>query len=312
MYTEINNRIYDLREKLRIKEKLDSLKKMAEEELDKKKNQALELEKQLKKEEKDVVKLEGTSFSSIFLALIGKKDEKLDKEREEFLEAELRHEECIQSIIELEKELKEINNELSQYKGIRNDYKKLLKEKENLLLNDNSTKGKNLREKLDQINELKLEIKELKEAINAGNRAKSSLGDMRSELDKAKGWGVWDMLGGGLISNIAKHSAIDSANTIAHQAQYHLKSFQKELSDVNEYTDVSVDISGFTTFADFFFDGFFVDWFVQSKINNSYDKVDRTYNIIGSIVNNLENNLHSINGQLSTLNNEVKDLLEMK
>lgn len=312
MYTDINNQIYDLKEKIRIKEKLESLKNMVDSELNKRRQQEQELKRQLLKEKKDVTKLEGTSFSSIFLSLIGKKDEKLDKEREEFLEAELRHEECIQSIIELEKELKEINNELSQYKGIRNDYENLLKEKENLLLNDNSTKGKNLREKLDQINELKLEIKELKEAINAGNRAKSSLGDMRSELDKAKGWGVWDMLGGGLISNIAKHSAIDSANTIAHQAQYHLKSFQKELSDVNEYTDVSVDISGFTTFADFFFDGFFVDWFVQSKINNSYDKVNRTYNIIGSIVNNLENNLHSINGQLSTLNIEVKELLEMK
>lgn len=312
MYRSINNRIYDLQEKLRIKEKLESLKKMAELELDKKKNLAEELNKQLRKEEKDVEKLEGTSFSSIFLSLIGKKDEKLDKEREEYLTAKLKYEECIEGIIEIEKELDYANNELRKYIGVNEDYDMAIKEKESLILNEDSDKGRDLREKLGRINELKLDIKEIQEAITAGEKANESLSKMQERLDSAQGWGVWDMLGGGLISNIAKHSAIDEANEISHETQHILKTFQKELSDVNEFTDITVNISGFATFADFFFDGFFVDWFVQSKINDSIDNVNNTINKVEGIVSNLEGHLNTLNNELINLETEVKNILEMQ
>lgn len=312
MYTEINNRIYDLREKLRIKEKLDSLKKMTEEELDKKKNQAQELEKQLKKEEKDVVKLERNSFSSIFLSLIGKKDEKLDKEREEFLTAKLKYEECLDSIREIEKEFGYAKDELRKYTGIEEELEKAMKEKENLLLNEDSDKGRNLRRNLDRINELRLDMKEIHEAITAGNRAIESLSKMKERLDSAHGWGVWDMLGGGFLSNLAKHTAIDEANEISHEAQQLLKAFQKELSDVNEFTDLKVELSGFTTFADFFFDGFFVDWFVQSKINDSIDNVNNAISKVDGIVSNLEGHLNSLNSELINLESEAKNILEMQ
>lgn len=187
-----------------------------------------------------------------------------------------------------------------------------MKEKENLILNEDSDKGRDLREKLDGINELKLDIKEIQEAITAGEKANESLSKMRERLDSAQGWGVWDMLGGGFISNVYKHSAIDEANEISHEAQHLLKAFQKELSDVNEFTDISVNISGFATFADFFFDGFFVDWFVQSKINDSIDNVDNAINKIEGIVGNLDRHLTSLNSELINLELDVKNILEMQ
>ena len=48
-------------------------------------------------------------------------------------------------------------------------------------------------------------IKEIDEAINAGNRALNALNDAQSNLSMARGMGVWDMLGGGLISGVIKH-----------------------------------------------------------------------------------------------------------
>lgn len=309
MYSEINNKIFQLKEELRIKEKLDSLKRMVESELSKKKTQEQELKKQLIKEEKDVTKLEGTSFSSIFLSLIGKKEEKLDKEREEFIEAKLRCDECILSIRELEKELEYAKNQLRKYAGIKEKYQAVIKEKEHLIINEDSEKGKELRINLDIVNQLKLDIKEIKEAIDAGEKANSALLEMANHLDTAKSWGVWDMLGGGLISNIAKHSAIDNANNIAHNSQHLLKSFERELEDVNEFTEIRVNISSFTTFADFFFDGFFVDWFVQSKINDSLNNVNNTSNKINSIIMDLRRSLNSLNTKLNTTESEIKKIL---
>lgn len=310
MFTEINNEIYELTERIRAKEKLVSQKDMLIKELERQIIKKDNLHNELMKEKKDVEKLEGLSFNAIFLSMVGKKEDKLDLEREEFLAAELRYGESLESIKELEKELKEINNQLKKFSDVKDRYNSLIKEKERLLLQDDSHQGKRLRENLDSINELKLDIKEINEAIYAGERAASALDEMREHLKSARDWSVWDVLGGGILVDMAKHSAIDKANEVSHKVQQLLKSFQKELSDVNEFTDIKVNLSGFATFADFFFDGFFVDWFVQSKINNSLTSVDEAISKINPILRDLRNNRDTLNNQLREIESEVKRILE--
>ena len=310
MYSEINNEMYKLKEKLRTKEKLVSQRDMLNNDLEGKRNIRDNLYRELVKEKTDVEKLEGLSFSSIFLTLIGRKEDRLDKEREEFLSAELRYEESLELIKELQKEIKEIDNKLINFTDVDDRYNKLIKEKESLLLKDDSLEARSLRENLDIINELKLDIKEVGEAINSGGKVVSALEEMKEHLNSAIGWGTWDILGGGFISNIAKHSAIDSANDASHKVQYLLKSFQKELSDVNEFTDIEVNLSGFVSFADFFFDGFFVDWFVQSKINNSLDSVIDAISKIKFILRDLSNNLKTLNNQLREREEDIRNILD--
>lgn len=312
MYNEVNNQIYNLKEKIRIKEKLENLRKIADIELENKLYNRDELLMSLKKEEKDVIKLESTGVSSLFLSLLGKKEDKLDKEREEYLTAKLRYEECLESIRELEAEIQYANIELKKYNNANEDYLKAIKEKRRIILKEDSIESRHLKEGLEAINELKLDIKEINEAIEAGEKTNASLQKMKEHLNTARSWGMWDMMGGGLISNIAKHSAIEKANQIAHSTQSNLKSFQKELSDVNNFTEITVDLSSFATFADFFFDGFFVDWFVQSKINDSIDNVDNAYNKISEIVRELKRELDKLQGKFSTVEIETKDILEKR
>ena len=310
MYTEINNEIYKLTERLRAKEKLISQKEMLLNELERKRNIKDNLYNELMKEKQDVEKLEGLSFSAIFLSMVGKKEDRLDKEREEFLAVELRYEESLELIEEIQKKIKEINNQLKNFTDVKDRYNTLIKEKERLLLKDDSLEGRRLRESLDSINELKLDIKEVDEAIYSGERATSSLEDMKGHLDSAIGWGTWDILGGGFISNMAKHSAIDNANEVAHKVQHLLKSFEKELADVNEFTDIKVNISGFATFADFFFDGFFVDLFIQSKIEDSLKSVDGALSRINSILIDLKKNRNTLNNELREKEEQVRTILE--
>jgi len=311
MFTEINQEIFELKEKLRIKEKLETLRNMVSDELKIKNEQAKVLEDMLAEEEKDVLKLEELSISSIFFSIIGKKEDKLDKEREEYLTAKLKYEECLESIKELRNKLESTNKQLLNYSGVKEEYDILIKEKEKQLLNDGTDRGRVLQDNLNNINELKLDINEIKEAILAGEKTKNALSKMSDQLTKAKDWGMWDMMGGGLISNIAKHNAIDEANKIAHESQDLIKLFQKELSDVDKFTDVNVNLSTFETFADFFFDGFFVDWFVQSKINDSLQNVDNAYNRINDIVLDLRSNLEILESKLKEYQAKVKDMMEL-
>lgn len=311
MYREINQEIYQLKEKLRNKEKLESLRDMGIKELNRNEERLKTLEENLKKEEKDVLKLEGMSLSSFFFNVIGKKEDKLDKERREYLAAKLQFDELALSIKELNYLIKEYDEELLSYVGVEEKYKDLLEKKQNTLTSEDTESSRILRELLDKLDELKLDIKEVKEAIAAGRKASKSLIEMKQPLESAQGWGVWDILGGGFFSDLIKHSKIDDANKISYYAQQDLSRFRKELSDVNEFTDIKVNIGSFAAFADFFFDGLFADWFVQSKINESLSNVRNAINNVENILQDLDSNLLVMERQEESLKLEINKILEI-
>lgn len=311
MYKEINEDILSLKEKLREKQKLGSSKNTVESQLLKKKTQQEQLEKNLSKERKDVERLEKTSLNSMFFSLIGKKDEKLDKEREEYFLAKLKYDDNAVKIEEQERELDRINARLRQYDGVDRKYEETLKQKEILLIKDGKETGINLKNEFLKRDEFKIDIKEIKEAIYAGENALYSLKKVKQKLEKAKSWGTWDMLGGGVFVDMAKHSAINEANNIAKIVQGDLKAFKKELSDVNEFTNIQVNISSFSSFADFFLDGIFVDWFIQSKINDSLANSKQAILTIEIIVDKLKQNLRDLEYKLSLSEARIKEILEV-
>ena len=130
--------------------------------------------------------------------------------------------------------------------------------------------------------------KEKREAIEAGRRALNSLSAVKEHLTSAKNWGLVDMFGGGFFSTMLKHSKMDQAKQKMDQAKYNLSNFSRELDDVNMACDLHIDTRDFLSFADYFFDGFVVDWMVQDRINNARHQVDeairRTEFIISQLV----------------------------
>ena len=62
-------------------------------------------------------------------------------------------------------------------------------------------------------------IKECREALDAGNRALDSLKNAKSCLDSARNWGIWDMLGGGLLSGLMKRAKISDAEEQINRAE---------------------------------------------------------------------------------------------
>lgn len=127
--------------------------------------------------------------------------------------------------------------------------------------------------------------KEVQEARYAGLRALDSLRAAQKALESARGWGIFDILGGGTISTLVKHSKLDRAREHIENAQYALKKFRRELADVN-LPDVRID--GLLTFADFIFDGFFADLLVQQRINEARRQIERTCRQVEDILRRLE------------------------
>ena len=130
--------------------------------------------------------------------------------------------------------------------------------------------------------------REMNEALDAGERALSSLRKAQEKLNSAGNWGLFDMFGGGLFSTIMKRSKMDDAQQLMEVAKTDLKRFQRELKDVNIPLDLRMEVGSFLSFADFFFDGFVADYLVQSKISEAKEQVSDAIIRVEQILNELK------------------------
>lgn len=249
---------------------------------------AAELKAQLRKEERDVTRLEGASLTNFLYSALGTRDQRLQKERQEAAAAQLKYEEAVARHQALTASLAEVRQEMESLAGAEAEYQRLLAEKEEAISRAPGDAARRLFALTEQEQALRRQAKEIEEAIRAGRRADDSLTQVERSLDSAKGWGTWDMLGGGMIATAVKHSKMDEAEAGAQRAQRDLAAFRRELQDVSTSLGVTtVTVEGFMRFADYFFDGLIVDWAVQSKINRSLDSVKDARSQVGMLLSDL-------------------------
>lgn len=125
--------------------------------------------------------------------------------------------------------------------------------------------------------------REIREAIEAGEQALSSLRTAKEKLDSARMWGVADLLGGGMITSLVKHSNIHSANEWMDAANRDLRHFARELEDVSD-EGYYVQTGDLLTFLDLFCDNFFSDFLMQNRINEARARIDQ---VISRVQNTL-------------------------
>ena len=130
--------------------------------------------------------------------------------------------------------------------------------------------------------------KEIREAIRAGERALDSLKEANRQLNSAGNWGLVDIFGGNTISGLMKHMKVNNASRCVDDARRDVATFRDELGDIRDVENLNIDIDGFLTFADFFFDGFVADIFVQSKIRKGQQQVGEAIRRVEDILSTLQ------------------------
>lgn len=119
-----------------------------------------------------------------------------------------------------------------------------------------------------------MDQREVQEAVQAGEEALAGIQKAREKLGSAKNWGIFDMLGGGMISSMVKHSRMDDASEDMEEAKRKLAAFERELKDISISADLSVEMGSFLRFVDTFMDNLFVDFMVQSRIDDAIAGLD--------------------------------------
>lgn len=270
-----------------------------------------QLESKLEKERLDVKKLTEFSFKGLVYKVLGKEEQQLVKEQEEVHLVEQQYRQAKEQSQACEAKISRLTDENSILRTAKATYESLYRQKYEEIRQLNTAESNQLLALEDQIALDSKVVHELEEALSVGNRLFSCLSNVLESLDSAKGYGVWDMVGGGIIATAGKHSHLDTAQSTLEDAKELMKKFKKELSDIQVTLDSQVNIEGFSQFADFFFDGFLVDWFVQSKINRSIERISdarqQILKVLGQLVKMQENTKHSFEQKQIELANLIKE-----
>lgn len=299
--TDYNSQLNALHEKLAHKAKLKAMLQSLYTQLEDLRQEERRLAGIRSAEQEDVDKLERISLSSIIASIAGNKEEKLSRERAEAYAAALKHDAAVQQAEEVEQKIFSLNTELQSLSGTEQEYETVLAAKRDALKASDPACSAEICRIEDRLAAIAAEKKEIDEAQSAGKNVLWKLSAIEKNLSSAEGWGTWDMLGGGLISDFAKYSYLDDAQNQINELQSGLRQYQTELADVMMQADTQVQTDGFLRFADYFFDDIFSSWAVLNRIQNTQSEISRTRSRVDGIQEQLESARNALQQEESHL-----------
>ena len=298
---EIDRELERARQKMERSRKLDVILQDLKEQVGRRRQAEEEARAVLEKEQGDVEELERMSLVSFLARIQGDLESRKAEERREAAMAKARYDAAKWDLEDLDRRLRDFAQEKESLKGLEKQYQALLDEKEAVLRSQGGAQSQRLGQLAQEQERTAGELREIQEAIQAGLAAQRALEEMGSDLNGAENWGVWDMVGGGIMSTFAKHGCLDDAQDAAYEARRALSRFRTELADVSSEQVPDVELGDFAVFADYFFDGLFADLFVQSRIREAQDQVAAVAQRVERLIVRLRDereNLEEKQGQL--------------
>lgn len=308
--TKIRETITKIAELQAVKRHFDSTTEELESVLDKKDA----IETLMIKELEDINNLEKFGIKSIFHKVLGNKEEQLEKERQEYLQVTLQHKEILNAVEVVEFERSILEKKLVVIDELEKSLEILKEHRSNeILVSSGPIKNSLLllHQKMDH--QLKIQV-ELKEALVSGESTLNSLTSVYNNMKKAKDWGNWDMMGGsnnGRYHKSMKHGSIDRAMQELSRTKLHLRTFNKEISDVGYSNQrLGLQIDNIARFPSVIFDNLISDWIVQNKIKGVLSTVGNLIDDVKLITKSISRDMDNSKVEFENLDNDRHQLLE--
>lgn len=132
-------------------------------------------------------------------------------------------------------------------------------------------------------------LQQVNDAISLTNQIIPLVEDAENKLKSARNWSFIDVFGGGLLTDLIKHSKINNASRSMDQVNYLMQQLKNVLGSIQVPADYRMQIGGFSTFGDFLFDGAVFDVYMLSKIMSSINQVSDLKNRLYRLRNTLTN-----------------------
>lgn len=304
-----NEQLQELQNQSARKNQVNVLLKSLYTQRDELEEKVADLEKIKLSEQADVDKLEGRSLAAFFYYVVGKKDEKLDKERREAYAAAVKYDTASKELTGVLEQIRHLETEAFRLQNCEKRYEELLQKKADAIKAEGMPGADKIFQLEAKIAFIDNQIKEINEAISCANTAKYTTEDILSKLESAEKWGTFDIWGGGTVAGIAKHCELDDAQERVERLQIQLRKLKTELADVTIQTDIHVNVDGFLRFADYFYDGLLADCAVQDQIKQSQSQIISTQNKISDVINHLNTMLKNVESDKNLAKHQIKELV---
>lgn len=285
MHTQYNEKISDMKRCIQKKSKLNLLLKQTEQDIIKEKLLLNRLSAELEKDNPEVLKIKSSNITSLFYAVLGTKEERFDKEKQELLKAKLKYDQAKNNVDYLVNETKKIVDKLAKIDGCNEEYEELIDEKLRTINVEDEEAIKELKKLIKRKESMSANIIEINEAICYGERALDAIENSIKALDDVEGWGIPHIVAD--ETRTVENSSIDHARKYAEQAQRMLEKFKKELSDIIMITGTEIAVGPFEAFADYFFDSMIFDWLVQTEMGKTLDTTKNMKNQLDKAMSKL-------------------------
>lgn len=251
---------------------LDAQAAAAQRLVDERRREHEELARAVTAEEADVRRVERLSPTRLWLTLRGEAEERLAVERAE-ADAAVRAAAAAQSRLDdALREVSRVRREADALGPVDRAYASALDAYEAALTVSDAPQAAELVHLSRQLGELTAESREIDEAARALHAARVALADALQKLDSAGGWSTYDtFFGGGMITDLMKHSRIDEATASLTQVNRALERLSVELADIDAPALRGVEISQTLAVFDVLFDNVFADWMVRERISQARD-----------------------------------------
>jgi hypothetical protein len=123
--------------------------------------------------------------------------------------------------------------------------------------------------------------KELQEAQEALEKVMAIIQEVKSELQSAKNWGLFDMIAGDMFASLIKRDKISKVNSRMDYLRRVLQEAQKELADVNITLASEISNSSSDYFWDVWFDNIFTDFRVQGELDKVAENINQLERQVG-------------------------------
>ena len=242
----------------------------------------LEATKQRMNEEfQDVKDLETFTLKSVWYDLLNKKFTELEREQTEYYQAKIRFESQQNKFDSLSLEIKSYNAQLFDFERIKVQYEGLVQEKVKLLKENNHPRLVDIFIKQEELVKIDAYKNEIQEAISAAEKVLGVIPKVIEDLQDAKGYATWDMVGGGTMATYLKREKMHKAKLGITEINYALDKLRRELKDLKpDLLPTEIKFNTSWEFADYFFDNIFVDMEIKERILDAYNSTLSLFNSV--------------------------------
>ncbi len=306
--SELNEKLITLKQQLSKRNSLEKMRNSLEQRRADLEVKLSDLDAAMKKEQRDVEKLERGGVVSFFYSVTGKKEQKLEKERYEADEALKNYDSVKKEYDAITENIGHYNTELDKLIERRLQLDKLLNEKKDQL----KAAGADMTE-IERIGAMlgryEKQLSEIDDALVTSEAARETSGAIVELLVSAEEAAKYDLQTSHRYGGLEKYDDLRSAQGLVSKLREQLKSVRSELVGIDLSADINVEISGFLHYADRRLDGLIMDKIVFDKIQGMLDDSRNIKQKLDAVVHRLRDRQEELETDVEDIRNDYEQLL---